>query len=346
MADQQRIEISTGTILRAIVVILSVVLLYLLKEILVIFLLAIILASGIAPFANWLESKGIPRLLGVLLLYLVVFGLAIFVLSLIVPFLSQDFAQLTAVFPRVVEQVSSSLDEVQTGSRYFDFLGEIQNLLDALSTYLQQFSQSAVGLVVGIFGGVLSFLAIIVISFYLSVMKKGIESLLSSVLPEKYENYAIGLWKRSEIQVGRWLQGQLLISLLVGLLVYVGLSVMGVKFALVLGILAMLLEIVPVAGPILAALPAVALAFLQSPSLGIWVIILYTVIQQVESHVILPLVLGKTTGLNPVVVIMSLLIGAQLAGIVGAILAVPIATIIVEVVDDMARSKELRRANS
>lgn len=346
MADQQRIEISTGTIFRAIVVILSVVLLYLLKEILVIFLLAIILASGIAPFANWLESKGIPRLLGVLLLYLVVFGLAIFVLSLIVPFLSQDFAQLTAVFPKVVEQVSSSLDEVQTGSRYFDFLGEIQNILDALSTYLQQFSQSAVGLVVGIFGGVLSFLAIIVISFYLSVMKKGIENLLSSVLPEKYESYAIGLWKRSEIQVGRWLQGQLLISLLVGLLVYVGLSVMGVKFALVLGILAMLLEIVPVAGPILAALPAVGLAFLQSPSLGIWVIVLYTVIQQVESHVILPLVLGKTTGLNPVVVIMSLLIGAQLAGIVGAILAVPIATIIVEVFDDMARSKELRRTSS
>ncbi|MEK7194677.1 MAG: AI-2E family transporter [Patescibacteria group bacterium] len=346
MADQQRIEISTGTILRAIVVILSVVLLYLLKEILVIFLLAIILASGIAPFANWLESKGIPRLLGVLLLYLVVFGLAIFVLSLIVPFLSQDFAQLTAVFPKVVERVSSSIDEVQTGSRYFDFLGEIQNILDALSTYLQQFSQSAVGLVVGIFGGVLSFLAIIVISFYLSVMKKGIENLLSSVLPEKYESYAIGLWKRSEVQVGRWLQGQLLISLLVGLLVYVGLSAMGVKFALVLGILAMLLEIVPVAGPILAALPAIGLAFLQSPSLGIWVIVLYTVIQQVESHVILPLVLGKTTGLNPVVVIMALLIGAQLAGIVGAILAVPIATIIVEVIDDMARSKELRRASS
>jgi len=346
MADQQRIEISTGTIFRAIVVILSVVLLYLLKEILVIFLLAIILASGIAPFANWLESKGIPRLLGVLLLYLVVFGLAIFVLSLIVPFLSQDFAQLTAVFPKVVEQVSSSLDEVQTGSRYFDFLGEIQNILDALSTYLQQFSQSAVGLVVGIFGGVLSFLAIIVISFYLSVMKKGIESLLSSILPDKYEAYAIGLWKRSEIQVGRWLQGQLLISLLVGLLVYVGLSVMGVKFALVLGILAMLLEIVPVAGPILAALPAIGLAFLQSPTLGIWVIVLYTVIQQVESHVILPLVLGKTTGLNPVAVIMALLIGAQLAGIVGAILAVPIATIIVEVINDMARNKELRRASS
>lgn len=346
MLDQQRIEISTGTILRAVVVILSVVLLYLLKEILVIFLLAIILASGIAPFANWLESKGIPRLLGVLLLYLVVFGLAIFVLSLIVPFLSQDFAQLTAVFPKVVERVSSSLDEVQTGSRYFDFLSEIQNILDALSTYLQQFSQSAVGLVVGIFGGVLSFLAIIVISFYLSVMKKGIESLLSSVLPEKYESYAIGLWKRSEIQVGRWLQGQLLISLLVGLLVYVGLSIMGVKFALVLGILAMFLEIVPVAGPILAALPAIGLAFLQSPSLGIWVIVLYTIIQQVESHVILPLVLGKTIGMNPVVVIMSLLVGAQLAGIVGAILAVPVATIIVEVFDDMARSKELRRANS
>jgi predicted PurR-regulated permease PerM len=174
-------------------------------------------------------------------------------------------------------------------------------------------------------------------------MKKGIETFLGSVVPEKYEDYVIDLWKRSEIKVGRWFQGQLLLSLIVGLVVYVGLSIMGVKYALVLGILSMVLEIVPMVGPVLAAIPAVFLGFLQSPGLGLWLIVFYTVVQQLENHILVPLVIGKTTGLNPVVVIMALLIGGSLAGISGMILSVPVATIIVEILDDIAKQKESRR---
>lgn len=308
---------------------------------------AIIIASAITPFASWLESKGLPRLFGVLLIYLIVFGLLVLVVSLIVPFISDDLAQLTTVFPAIVERVSSSLDTVQGGApRYFDFISEVQNLLDVLANSLQQLSQSAIGLVVSIFGGIFSFLAIIIISFYLSIMKRGIETFLSSVVPEKYEKYAIDLWNRSEIKVGRWLQGQMLLALIVGLIVYVGLSLLNVKFALIFGLLAMVLEIVPVAGPVLAAIPAIFLAFIQNPALGIWVLVFYIVVQQLENHLLVPLVLGKITGLNPVVVIVALLVGARLAGIAGAILAVPIATVIVEILDDMARHKELRRAVS
>jgi predicted PurR-regulated permease PerM len=349
MADQNnmRVDVSAASIFRAILIVLLFVFLYLLKDILIILFFAIIIASGISPFANWLEKKNIPRLFGVLLLYLVIFGLLVLVLSLIVPFASEDLAQLTAVFPKIVEKIASSLDSVQQGSpRYFDFVNEVQNLLDNLSAYLQQIAQSAVGLIINIFGGIFSFVAIIVISFYLSVIKRGIENFLSSVIPEKYEEYAIDLWKRAEIKVGRWLQGQLLLGLIVGLLVYIGLSLLNIKFALVFALLAMVLEIVPIAGPILAMIPPLFIAFLQQPSLVLWVLGLYTVIQQLENHILVPLVLGKTTGLNPVVVILALLIGGKLAGIAGAILAVPVATIIVEVIDDLARKKESRRANA
>jgi len=349
MADPNHVhvEISTGSIFRVIMVVLLLLLFYVLKDILIILLFAIIIASATSPFANWLEKRRIPRLFGVLILYLVIFGLVILVLSLIVPFASDELTQLTAVFPIIVEKVSSSLDTVQGGSpRYFDFVNEVQNLLDSFSNYLQQFAQSTVGLIVSIFGGIFSFVAIIVISFYLSVMKRGIESFLSSVVPEKYETYAIDLWKRSEIKVGRWLQGQLLLALIVGLIVYVGLSLLNIKFALVFGLLAMLLEIVPIAGPVLASIPAIFLAFLENPTLGLWVILFYVVVQQIENHILVPLVLGKTTGLNPVVVILALLIGGKLAGVAGAILGVPVATILVEILDDMARHKESRRANS
>ena len=119
---------------------------------------------------------------------------------------------------------------------------------------------------------------------------------------------------------------------------------MKIKFALILGMMMIVLELVPMVGPVLGAIPAALLAFLQSPTLGLWVVVFYVVVQQLENHVLVPLILGRTLNLNPIVVIIALLIGNQLAGIPGMILAVPMATIIVEMVDDIARQKESRRA--
>jgi predicted PurR-regulated permease PerM len=340
------VEINTGTILRFIFVILLFVFLYALKDVLIIFLFALIIASAISPFANWLDEKGFPRLLGVLLLFLVILSLIVGLLSLVIPFVSQDINQLVSTLPQFVAKVSTSLDNVQRGSpQYLDFLNEVQNILQGFSDYLQQSAQSIFGLITSVFGGVMSAIAILIISFYLSVTKKGIESFLGSVVPEKYESYALNLWKRAEIKVGLWFQGQLLLGLIMGLLVYVGLSLMNIKFALILGFLAAILEIVPMVGPVLAAIPAILLAFLQSPALGLWVIVFYVVVQQLENHLLVPVVLGKTIGLNPVVVIIALLIGKQLAGIPGMILSVPVATIIVEMMDDFAKHKDSRRNN-
>jgi predicted PurR-regulated permease PerM len=207
-------------------------------------------------------------------------------------------------------------------------------------------SRSVLNLIVNVFGGLLSFIAIIIISFYLSVMRQGVSNFIKSVLSEKYENYVIGLWRRSERKVGRWLQGQLLLSLSVGLMVFVGLSLLHIKYALLLGIVAMLLEIIPIAGPVISAVPGILLAFAQSPTLGIWVVVFYIAVQQIESHVFTPLILGKTLGLNPITVIIALLIGGTVAGILGIILAVPAAVVIVEILDDLARQKESRRSAS
>jgi predicted PurR-regulated permease PerM len=347
MAETVRMEISTASILRTILLILLFVFLYILKDVIIIFLFALVLASAISPFANWLDKKRFPRVIGVLLLYLLVLGLFILILSLIIPYVSDDISRLTGALPKVVERVSSSLESAQNSSpQYLDFLGELQNIMNGLSGWLQQASQSILGLVASIFGGVFSFFAILIISFYLSVTRKGIEGFLGSVVPEKYEGYVIGLWKRAELKVGKWLQGQLLLCLIVGLLCYIGLSLLGIKYALILSLMVMVLELVPMVGPVLAAIPAVLLAFLQSPAMGLYVIILYVVVQQLENHVLVPLILGRTLNLNPVVVIIALLIGQQLAGIPGMILSVPVATIIVEMLDDVARQKESRRSSS
>ena len=128
------------------------------------------------------------------------------------------------------------------------------------------------------------------------------------------------------------------------MVVFVGLSLLGVKYALLLGILAMLLEIVPIVGPVISAIPGVILAFSQSPTLGVWVLIFYVAVQQVENHIFTPLILGKTIGLNPVTVILALLIGGKLAGILGIILSIPMAVVIVEILDDMVKQKEHRKS--
>src|SRR3989344_725908 len=347
MPDHIHVEINTSTIVKTVLVILFFVFLYVLKDVLIIFLFAIIIASAISPFANWLDEKKFPRLFGVLLLFLVVLALVVGVLSLIIPYVSQEISQLVTILPQFVAKVSVSLEKVQQGSpQYLDFISEIENILQGFSDYLQQSSQSILGLIIDIFGGVMSAIAILIISFYLSVTKNGIENFLGSNVPEKYEGYALNLWKRAELKVGLWLQGQLLLGLIMGLLVYVGLSFMGIKFALVLGVLAAVLEIVPMVGPVLAAIPAIFLAFLLSPALGLWVIVFYIVVQQLENHLLVPFVLGKTVGLNPVVVIIALLVGQQLAGIPGMILSVPIATIIVEMMDDFAKHKDSRSQSS
>ena len=344
--ERIQLEIASSTIIKTILLILLFVFLYILKDVVIIFLFALVIASGISPFANWLDERRFPRVVGVLALYMIVLGLAVFVLSLVVPYISDDINRLISVLPKVVESVSSSLDIAQQSSpQYLDFLGEIQNILSSFSSYLQQASQSVVGLIVSIFGGLFSFVAILIISFYLSVTRKGVESFLGSVVPEKYENYVISLWKRTEIKVGKWLQGQMLLGLIVGLATYIGLSLLHVKFALLLALIMMVLELVPMVGPVVSAIPAVMLAFLQSPVLGFWVLVLYIVVQQLENHILVPIILGRTLNLNPVVILIALLVGQTLAGIPGMILAVPISTIIVEMLDDVARQKESRRTS-
>lgn len=347
MAAQEKlsVEIQTSSIFKIILIIILFLLLYLLRDIILILLLAIMIASAVGPFANWLDKKHFPRLLGVLLLYLVIFGLIFFLLSLVIPIISGELSQLNSIVQEFFSTVSGVLDQAQNGNTrgYFDFLGELQNLLDGSAQYLQVLSQSVVGLVVSVFGGILSFLAVVIISFYLSVMRRGIDGFLKSIVPAKYEDYVINLWVKTEHKVGRWFQAQLLLALIVGLLVFVGLSLLNVRFALLLGILAMILELVPMVGPVISAIPGVMLAFSQSPTLGIWVLVMYVIIQQFENHVLVPLIFGKSLGINPVTVIIALLIGAQLAGVLGMIVAVPIATIVTEVIDDFARKKESKR---
>jgi predicted PurR-regulated permease PerM len=179
-----------------------------------------------------------------------------------------------------------------------------------------------------------------VLSFYLVVQDQGIDDFLRIVTPVKRHEYILNLWRRAQHKIGRWLQGQLLLSVLIGAMIYVGLLLLHVRHAALLALVAAILELIPVFGSIMAAVPAVAISFIDGgASFALVVIALYVGVNQLEGNVIYPLVVQKVLGVSPLVVILAIIAGAQIGGFLGILIAVPIAASIQEYVNDVQKGK-------
>jgi len=337
--QDQYIHISTGTIIRFFLVILGIGFIYYVRDILTALIFSIIIASSIEPAVEWLKARKVPRILGVILIYVSIAVLFFFFIYLFFPLLVEELRGLSANFPALREQWRSTLERVETLPFVSFFTQNLEELIQAPSAYVERFGGGFVDFVSVAFGGLASFLIIVVFSFYLAAQENGIENFLRLVTPLSYEPYVIDLWKRSQRTLGRWLRVQLLLGAVVGVLIFFGLTFLGVRNALIFAALAAILEIIPVVGPILAAVPAVLVAWLDSYVLGLSAIALYVVVQQIESHVIVPVVMRKAVGLSPLIVVLALLIGAKIGGIFGILLAVPLTAILGEFLADWDKKK-------
>jgi len=336
--ESKTIHISWATIFKVALVVLFIIFLYLIRDVIIIFIFALIVASAVAPAVDLLEKIKIPRVLGALIVYVVVIGLLVFLISLIVAPLIQDVKNLSSNFPEYIESLSLKFTSFQRAfSKYESLINQFQRFLNNLQNRLQNLDLFST--FIDIFGGIFSFILALVISFYLSVQKRGVQKILGSISPFKHRDYILDLWERAQKKLGRWLQGQVFLGLIVGTLVYVGLYFLHIKYAIFLAVLAGILEIFPYIGPVLAGIPAVILGFLQAPIMGLWVLILYVVVQQLENYLIAPLVIGKVVGLNPIIVIVALLIGGKLGGIPGMVLAVPLTAVFAEFVKDLIKKR-------
>lgn len=338
-SERQHIDISTSTIIRFAAVVLGLGLLYYLREIVGVLLFAVVLASAMEPAIRWLQARRIPRILATLVIFLAILSLIVLAFYLIVPLLSDDFQGFTLTYPVFERQVLREIGGVGN-LPFIDFLREnLRSLLSQPSKYISSFSGGVISFTSNFFGGLFSLIILVVVSFYLAAQEKGIEDFIRLIVPLRYESYTVSLWLRSQRKMGKWLRAQLLLGALVGTFIYIGLALLGIKYAIVFAFIAAVLELVPIVGPILSAVPAVLVAFLQSPFLALMVIILYVVVQQLESHVVVPLVMKSTIGISPIAVVISLLVGAKLAGIMGLLLAVPVAAVAIELLNDLDKKK-------
>ena len=340
--QRQFLDISVGTVLKIAAVVIALSLLYLTREILVILFLAVIIASAVSLLAGALERYRVPRLIGVLATYLV--GVVFFslVLYLIIPPIVDEIKQLAVVLPDYYEIAARQIFKTTSGISP-DYAKNAQSILLNFGEKIKEFTSGVFNIASALFGSAVSFVAIIVISFYLSIQKKGVEDFLRLIIPQDQEEYVINVWMRVEKKLGKWLQGQIIIALIMGVTVFIGLTFIGVPYALLLGVIAGVLEIVPIAGPILSALVGVSMAVLISPFLALLTLIFYIIVQQIENHILVPILMKKATGLNPVVVIVALLAGAKLGGVLGMLISVPLATIAGELLEDLSKKKTLSK---
>jgi predicted PurR-regulated permease PerM len=333
-----QIQISIGTIIKTVLVLVGFYVLYLLSDLLLVLLTAIVVASAVEPATKWFMARKFPRTLAVLAVYIVFLSLFAVLFYFFIPPFLKDFSQFFSSFPRYFD----FLDKWNPWSDVLDYQQILSNLASNFTGGAGAATDAAGGIVRtvgGVFHGLVNFVLVLVISFYLAVQEKGIENFLKVIVPAKNEKYVIDLWYRSQHKIGRWMQGQVILGVLVGVLVYLGLVVMGVQHALLLAIAAAMFELIPVFGPTLAAVPAVLIALTSSVTLGLMVIAFYVIIQQFENHLIYPIVVRKVVGVPPILVIIALLIGLKLAGLMGVILSVPLAAALMEFVNDLEKKK-------
>ena len=339
MSQKQTIDISYESIFRVVLVLLVLFLLFYLRQIIFIVFIAVIAALIMTPAVGKMKEKKIPRVLGASILFstaLAIIGLFFYI---IVPPLAKEVSQLATQFPIYMSSMNidySTISEQQIDGR---LAGPIQEILIEASKFLKNTTTAIFSGIFELLGGLLSAILIAVISFYLVIEKKGIEKFVKAVIPYDFQPRALRIIKKIEVKLGKWFIGQLFLGFIVGLVTFIGLSLLGVPYAMVLAIIAGVMELIPYLGPTLASIPAIIIAFTVSPFLALLTLILYFLIQEIENYVLVPKVMQKSVGLHPVIIIIAILVGYQFAGIIGVILSVPVATIASIILEDLYGSK-------
>jgi len=322
------IEVSLKSVLLVIGTLVLLFIAWKVKGILIAFFVAYVLMSGFAPLVDRLTKAGVNKTLSVLVTYLLAIGLLALLLFSVIPPLIEQIRGFITNLPVYVNWLvnnlnSSSVPGVTT-----------ENITNVLTSKIDTALSNLLGVAKNVFGVFVSFISVAVFTFYLLLERDRLKKNLFVLFPNLPKKRVTSLAHTIEEKLGAWVRGEVVLMLVVGLATYIGLTILRVEFALPLAVIAGLLEIIPMVGPLVAAVPAVIIAFVQSPILAIAVIALYLLVQQLENNFLVPKIMEKAVGLSPIVTIFALSIGGAIFGVVGAAMAVPAAAIFQVIFED------------
>lgn len=275
--------------------------------------------AAVLPVVEYLQKKGFPKIFAVLIPYLGIV-VAIFLLILpLIPFVFDQIASLISQFPRFIDKSAAT----------FHVTIDPKDIQSHLNDQIDTIGQNALDFTTKFFGGVFSIVTIFVVSFYLLMYSDAFKKFMANLFHDNKRDFVRKALDRVNDKLGAWLRGQVVLMVFIGVFSWIGLSLLGLPYALPLALMAGLLEILPTIGPIISAIPAVIVALTISPTMAAAVIVLYMLIQMLENQILVPKIMEKAVGLNPVVVILGVMIGANLMGIAGALLAIPFISFVI-----------------
>lgn len=313
-------------------------------EILIIVLIAAILATGVAPLADSLERRRwtkrrlkLSRTWAILIVFLGLVLLLGFIAALLLTPVVIETQAFVANFPARIEQLQTLLREWQARSPWLPDLAGIVERLPQEFSRLSQYFGTAAGVAFRFLGGIATVITVLFLAFYMLVEGPAIRKGFLALLPRAERAQMADVLDQVGAKFGGWVRGQLLLGAIIGTAAGVGMGIIRMPFPVLLGIVAGITELIPMIGPTLGAIPAVFVALFQPSWKIVFVIAWYALIQQAEANFVVPRVMRHAVGLSPLLTILALVIGAKLLGIVGALLAVPVAAALQVVVGEILR---------
>jgi len=304
--------------------------LYQVRDTLLLVYVATLIAIGLSPMVDTIERHplaariGVPRWGAILTIYLLLAAAVVSVGALVFPPLVEQARELWAAAPELLHRAQQWMIQRGLLSREITVREAVQQApgagTDAVSTVL--------GALWGIVGGVFGIVTILIVAFYMLVDSANIVRTFVLAFPKTERSRVSAACVDVSTKVSAWLAGQLFLAIIIGSTAAIGLGLMGVPYFYVLALIAGIGELIPIVGPLISAIPAIAVAFSVSPALALGVLVFFIVQQQFENHLLVPRVMSRQVGVSPVIVIIALLVGGSLLGVVGAVLAVPTAAIL------------------
>ncbi|MFH1509868.1 MAG: AI-2E family transporter [Candidatus Nealsonbacteria bacterium] len=339
MNGEKVLDISWGTILKIALGLVIFYILYLIKDILIWFIFALIISVLFDPAIKFLQKMKIPRVPSVILIYVGFFGILGITIYWTIPMFIGEIQQFSQFFPQYFERLAPPLKGL--GIEAFD---SMESFTMAMGTMLQKASADILSALALFFGSIGSTIFILAIALFLSLEEKGVEKVIGLLFPKRMEGFILSLWERSQTKVAAWFGSRILTSAFVGIAVFITLYLFDVKYAATLALLSGIFDFIPIIGPLMIGALIFVFIALDSWLKAIFVIVAFLLIQQIEGNILSPILTKKLVGLPPVLVLISLSIGAQLLGVMGAILAIPLAGILYEFFRDFLKKRKEEKA--
>lgn len=289
---------------------LALFLLWTIRDIIFSLLIGFILMSALRPGVHYLMKKNVSRPLAVFIVYISFILIFLSLISLIIPPIIYETTGLLRSLPIILENISPQISE------YLD----VRNI----GGIIPNVTNNIFSIITGVFSNTLFVVTTLFFGLYFLLEERLLEDVVCRYCPEDKISQITSILRKSEERMASWFWGEVTLMTVVGLMTFIGLNILGIKYALPLAVLAGLLEIVPNIGPTISAIPAVIIGLSMSYFTGFSVLALALIIQQLENSLIVPYIMKRAVGLNPILTLIALLVGGRIGGVLGVLLSIPL----------------------